>query len=133
MGSREVIVLDTHAWIWWSAESSRLSTRARNAIEQADALGVCAISCWETSMLVAKGRLRLDRDSLVFVRQALSLPRVVLLPLSPEVAVAAAGLAAQFPGDPADRMIAATALGVGAPVVSKDSRLRKLGELKTIW
>ena len=84
-------------------------------------------------MLVAKGRLRLDRDALVFVRQALSLPRMELLPLSPEVAVAAAGLAAQFPGDPADRMIAATALRAGAPVVSKDTRLRHLGELKTIW
>lgn len=128
-----MIVLDTHAWIWWSAESSRLSSRARSAIEQADAVGVCAISCWETAMLVAKGRLRLDRDALVFVRQALSLPRVELLPLTPEAAVAAAGLAAQFPGDPADRMIAATAIGMGAPVVSKDARMRDLGELKTIW
>jgi PIN domain nuclease of toxin-antitoxin system len=128
-----VIVLDTHAWIWWSAESARLSSRARTAIEQADALGVCAISCWETAMLVAKGRLRLDREVLVFVRQALSLPRVELLPLSPEAAVAAAAFAAEFPGDPADRMIAATALETGAVVVSKDARLKGLRGLKTIW
>ena len=128
-----MIVLDTHAWIWWSAESPRLSSRARSAIERADALGICAISCWETAMLVAKGRLRLDRDALVFVRQALALPRVELLPLTPEVAVAAAAFASEFPGDPADRMIAATALQAGAPVVSKDARLRSLRELKTIW
>ena len=84
-------------------------------------------------MLVAKGRLRLDRDALVFVRQALALPRVELLPLTPEVAAAAAGFAAEFPGDRADRMIAATALEAGAPVISKDARLRSLRELKTIW
>jgi len=84
-------------------------------------------------MLVAKGRLRLDRDALVFVRQALALPRVELLPLTPEVAVAAAAFASEFPGDPADRMIAATALEAGASVVSKDARLRSLRELKTIW
>jgi PIN domain nuclease of toxin-antitoxin system len=128
-----VIVLDTHAWIWWSAGSPRLSARARNAIEQADALGVCAISCWETAMLVAEGRLRLDREALVFVRQALALPRVELLPLTPEAAVAAASFAAEFPGDPADRMIAATALAAGAAVVSKDARMRSVRQLKTIW
>ena len=128
-----MIVLDTHAWIWWSAGSHRLSARARSAIEQADALGVCAISCWETAMLVARGRLQLDREALVFVRQALALPRVELLPLTPEAAVAAASFAAEFPGDPADRMIASTALEAGAPVVSKDARLKGLRGLKTIW
>jgi len=84
-------------------------------------------------MLVARGRLRLDRDVLLFVRQALALPRVELLPLTPEAAVAAANLAAGFPGDPADRMIASTALEVGASVVSKDARLRALPGLKAIW
>lgn len=84
-------------------------------------------------MLVAKGRLRLDRDALVFVRQALSLPRVELLPLTPEVAVAAAAFAADLPGDPADRMIAASALALGAPVISRDAKLRGLRQLKTIW
>jgi PIN domain nuclease of toxin-antitoxin system len=128
-----VIVLDTHAWIWFAVESGRLSARARHAIDGADGLGVCAVSCWEAAMLVEKGRMRLDRDVLTFVRQALALPRVALLPLTPEAAVAAARMASSSPADPADRMIAATALEAGAPVVTKDSRLRGLAGLTTLW
>lgn len=128
-----MIVLDTHAWIWWAAEPRRLSMRAREAIAQAESLGVAAISCWEIAMLVAKGRLELDRDILVWLRQALALPRVVTLPLTPEIAVASSRLPEGFPGDPADRMIAAAALENRAPVVSKDARLRGWNGLKTIW
>jgi len=128
-----MIVLDTHAFLWFAVESDHLSARARHAIDQADALGVCAITCWEVAMLVEEDRLRLDRDTLEFLRQALALPRVELLPLTPEVAVAAARIGASSLADPADRMIAATALEAGAAVVSKDARLRGVGELKTIW
>jgi PIN domain nuclease of toxin-antitoxin system len=128
-----MIVLDTHAFIWWADESPRLSARARHALDQADVLGVCAISCWEIAMLVERERLRLDRDVLEFLRQALALPRVELLPLSPEVSVAAARLGAPALADPADRMIAATALEAGAALVSKDARLRGVASLKTIW
>jgi PIN domain nuclease of toxin-antitoxin system len=128
-----VIVLDTHAFLWWADESERLSARARHAIDQADALGVCAISCWEVAMLVEKERLRLDRDVLEFLRQALALPRVALLALTPEVAVGAARLVSSSLADPADRMIAAAALEAGAAVVSKDARMRGIGGLKTVW
>lgn len=85
-------------------------------------------------MLVAKERLRLDRDTLAFLRQALALPRVRLLDLTPEAAVTAARLGTStLPGDPADCMIAATALENRASVVTKDSRLRRWRELQTIW
>jgi PIN domain nuclease of toxin-antitoxin system len=94
---------------------------------------VCAISTWEVAMLVARRRLELDRDVLVWVRQALALPRMELIPLTAEIAVAASRLPAEFPGDPADRMIAAAALVGGAAIVSKDTQLRGRGELKTIW
>ena len=128
-----MIVLDTHAFVWFAVESDHLSARARHAIGQADALGVCAITCWEVAMLVEKDRLRLDRDTLEFLRQALALPRIELLPLTTEISVAAARLPAMALADPADRMIAATALEAGAPVVSKDARLRGVAGLKTIW
>ncbi len=84
-------------------------------------------------MLVAKQRLRLDRDTLVWIRQALADPRAEFLDLTPEVAVASSRLPADFPGDPADRLIAATALENHADVVSKDGRLRGWGGLVTIW
>jgi PIN domain nuclease of toxin-antitoxin system len=102
-------------------------------VEQADVLGICAISCWEVAMLVEKGRLRLDRDALTFIRQALALPRIQLLALTPEVAVGAARIAPDSLADPADRMIASTALEADAPVVSKDTRLKGLRGLKTVW
>ena len=128
-----MIVLDTHAWIWWAASPARLSARARAAIEGAGAIGVSAISVWELAMLVAKERLELDRDVLAWARQALALPRVELLALTPEIAVASAGLPAAFPGDPADRIIVSTARESGAAVVSKDARLRGLDAVKTVW
>lgn len=128
-----MIVLDTHAWIWWAASPGRLSSRARAAIDSSGAIGVAAISVWELAMLVAKKRLELDRDVLAWARQALALPRVALLPLTPEIAVASCALPEGFAGDPADRIIVSTAREIGAAVVSKDARLRGLGSVKTVW
>ena len=84
-------------------------------------------------MLVVKGRLTLDRDVEVWVEEALRLPGVQLLDLSPSVAVAAALLSDDFHGDPADRMIATTALHTGAAIVTKDAKLRGNKRLRTIW
>jgi PIN domain nuclease of toxin-antitoxin system len=133
VGRRALILLDTHAWVWWAAEPRKLSPRARKAIESAEEIGVSAISPWEVAMLVSKFRLELDRDVLLWVRQALALPRVTLIPLSPEIAVASTTLGLAFPGDPADRIIAATALRLRAPLVTRDRRLRSLKTLSTIW
>jgi PIN domain nuclease of toxin-antitoxin system len=130
---RVLIVLDTHAWIWWAAEPGKLSAKARAAIEASDTLGVCAVSCWEVAMLVAKGRLELDREVLVWLRQALALERLELCALTPQIAVGASRLPETFPGDPADRMIAATAASRRAGLVSKDARLRNLPDVRTIW
>lgn len=132
MGCGVLIILDTHAWIWWVAEPAKLSARAHHAIDGAEQLGICAISCWEVGMLVAKRRLGLDRDVLLWIRQGLALPRVTLLPLTPEICVAST-LLPDSPADPADRMIAATARGHRAPVVSKDSRLRAIPGVETVW
>jgi PIN domain nuclease of toxin-antitoxin system len=128
-----LIVLDTHVWVWWAAEPRKLSPKARRAIEEAPELGVCAISCWEVAMLVARDRLALDRAVSHWVRQALALPKVVSLPLTPEIAVRAAAFDASVPGDPADRMIVATALHHHAPVVTKDKRIQSFREVHTVW
>jgi PIN domain nuclease of toxin-antitoxin system len=52
-----VIVLDTHAWIWWRTDPARLSNTAEQAIAEADALGLSSISVWELGMLVRRGRI----------------------------------------------------------------------------
>ena len=128
-----MILLDTHVWVWWAAEPKRLSRRARKAIEDADEIGISAISPWEVAMLVSKGRLELDRDTLLWVRQALALPKVTLVPLSPEIAVASTTLGPRFPVDPADRILAASALSLRAALVTRDRRLRSVSALQTVW
>ncbi len=126
-----MILLDTHVWIWWHADAARLSRRARTCLADADQVAIAAISMWELSMLASRGRLTLDRDPLVWMRQALAQPRSVLLPLSPEVAAASASLTAH--GDPADRLILATALVHRARLVTKDQQMRKSANVETVW
>jgi PIN domain nuclease of toxin-antitoxin system len=128
-----VIVVDTHAWIWWATESRGLSAAARRALSETREIGVPAISCLEVAAAVARDRLRLDRDVLAWLRTALALPRVVLLPLVPEIAVAAVDLGPAFPGDPGDRLIVATAAHHRARLVTKDDRLRKWDRARTFW
>lgn len=85
-----MIVLDTHIWIWWVHAALELSDEYRSIIEQHEAsgLGVSAISCWEVANLVEKGRLTLPYPVDVWLAQALAYPRVQLLPLTPQIAVA---------------------------------------------
>ena len=127
-----MIVLDTHAWIWWTSAPGRLSKKARAALDSGGELLVAAISCWEVAMLVQKKRLELDRDVLVWIRQALAQPRVDLAALSPEIAVRAAGLG-DFHGDPADRLVVATALHHRAVILSKDKRIRSCELVDVVW
>jgi PIN domain nuclease of toxin-antitoxin system len=129
-----VIVLDTHSWVWWVSEPDRLSSEARDAVLYAGRLGICPISVWEIATKVTRGRLTLDRDLRVWVRQALARPEAVLLDLTPDIAVRAAELGSQgFHGDPADRLIAATAIVHGAELVTKDRKIRAFPGVRTVW
>ncbi|MBN2200677.1 type II toxin-antitoxin system VapC family toxin [bacterium] len=128
-----MIILDTHVWIWHSSESPELSESARLAIDRADALGICAISCWETAMLVAKRRMGLTMDVEKWLEAALDLPRIRLLPIDARIAALPTRLPGDFHGDPADRLIAAACLAYQAPLVTKDPRIREWGQIRTIW
>lgn len=127
------IVLDTHALLWHAAESDRLSGRAMDVIAAADHLIVNAISAWEIAMLVAKGRLSLKYDVSVWVDLAGTLPKVSWVSLDPTLAVQSSRLPGAFHGDPADRMIAATAISLGAPVVTADKRIHEYPHVAAIW
>ena len=81
---------------------------------------------------VARGRISLDRDPLEWIEQALALPRLQRLPLTPAIAVKATRLG-QFHGDPADRLIVATALIDGATLVTRDKTIRQYAPLSCIW
>lgn len=126
-------VLDTHAWIWWVSDPARLGKHARQIVERATRLGVPAICCLEAATLAVRGRITFDRPALKWIHDALALPRVELLSLTPAVAVKAAGLPPTFPGDPADRLIVATALLEHAALVTKDDRIRRSSAVETVW
>ena len=103
-----MIVLDTHAWIWYATEDKKLSRRAKARINRANALGVHPISCWEVAMLVSGGRLRLNMDVAQWVEYALARPKIEVLPFTPTAAIRATQLGAGFPGDPGDRGLTPT-------------------------
>jgi len=128
-----MIVLDTHAWLWWVSKPSELSRAARQRIDAETRLGVSAISCLEVATLVAKGRISLDRDPLDWLEQAVAVRKVELLPLTPAVSVKATQLGNDFPGDPADRVITATAILESAPLITKDSKIRDYAGVNTVW
>lgn len=129
-----MIVLDTHAWLWWLAEPARLSPAARRAIDEAEKVGVSTISAWELTMLTLRGRISLDRDVRAWVGQAFAHTRVTAIPPTADVAVAAGLLdGGGFPGDPADRIIYATAQASRARLVTRDEAIRRFDGRDTIW
>lgn len=128
-----MIILDTHAWIWWTTDSSNLSEKASKAIKNASSIGIPAICCWEIAMLAAKKRIGLSMDVQVWIDLALQKNRVQIVPLSPEIAVLSSRLPGEFHGDPADRLIVATSLALKAPLVSKDCKISSCGFVRTIW
>ena len=133
MGGRPLIILDTHAMFWWLDRPRRLGPEAQQAIRHADRIGIASISLWEFAGQVERGRIRLPRPALEWIEAALSFPRVELLPLTPAIAVTAARMGSAIPGDPADRLIAATAIEMHAPLVTKDTRLHGIPTLQAIW
>jgi len=127
------VVLDTHTWIWWVAEPKLLGRRASSAIQRADRIAVSAISCLEVATAVNRRRISLDRSTLDWLQAALAVPRVELVPLTPHVATTAAELGKDFPGDPADRIIAATAILESATLLTKDRKLHGRTGLRALW
>lgn len=104
-----MIVLDTHAWLWWVGDHGKLPARLRRRLADAPALAISAISCWEAAVLIERGRLDLAPDARTGIRQACSVPKLHILPVTEQVATEAGLLGAEFHGDPADRLIVATA------------------------
>ncbi|MHB8743267.1 MAG: type II toxin-antitoxin system VapC family toxin [Sulfuricaulis sp.] len=121
-----MLVLDTNAIIFDALSPARLSRKARALIERAHArneLACSDISLWEIAMLVSKGRLDLGASALDFMNVALTARSIAVLPITPEIAGLSTMLPAQVSSDPADRLIAATAIHHGATLISTDNNL----------
>jgi PIN domain nuclease of toxin-antitoxin system len=133
-----VIVLDTHALVWWVSGDGRLSARARDLIEQTVASAgqqvlVSAISAWEIAMLVERGRIALAMDLDEWLVALESLEGVTLVPVSVQVAVQSATLPGTFHKDPADRMIVALAREQNAVLVTADENIQRYPHVRWHW
>ena len=117
------VLLDSHALHWWSAEPQRMSRAAATAIETADELAVSSITWFELAWLARRDRIVVT----VPIRSWLEglAGHVRSVPVTPAVADIAVSLPPSFPGDPADRLIFATAVEHGWKLVTKDRRLRR--------
>jgi PIN domain nuclease of toxin-antitoxin system len=132
MGGQQLILADTHAWLWWVNEDQRLGRTARTTLQRESVIGVAAVSCWEVALLVARGRLTLNRDLSRWFEDALLPGMTALIPLTPAIALRAVQLRPAL-RDPADCMIAATAIDLNVPLATADARLHALPGLHTIW
>jgi PIN domain nuclease of toxin-antitoxin system len=108
-----------------------LSRPARIALFNADLICIAAITLWEIAMLVEKKRLSLNLSVLPWLEDSMSKTGVLVLPLTAQVAVSATTIS-HF-RDPSDRLIVATALTHGVPLVTKDERIQRSGVVATIW
>lgn len=129
-----MILLDTHTWVWWVHGDKRLSKNQIEAItaNEADSIGISAISCWEVAKLVELGRLELPMRISEWMTQALGYPGVRVLDLTPEIAILSTQLPDGFHRDPADQIIVATALVHGCSLVTSDDKLSKYKHVTTI-
>lgn len=117
------VLLDTHVLHWWSAEPERLSIAATAALTAADELAVSGITWYELAWLAVHERIVLTVPIEAWLAELSAQVRTI--GISPAIARAAAALPSKFPGDPADRLIYATAVENGWPLVTKDQRMRR--------
>lgn len=128
-----MIVLDTHAFVWWRDGHRGLSRRARLTIESAARIAVPTACCFEIATLERRGRIRLDRGAAAWLRAALSAPGVEPFPLTAEIATEAGRLPDTFPGDPVDRVVYATATALGSKIVTRDRRIAEHDPARVVW
>lgn len=131
-----MIFLDTHVLVWLASDEDRLSRPAASAIRRArasDGLAISDIVIWEVAFLFARGILRTHATVEATVEKLITNTGVIVRSINSQVAAIAAQFPDDYPKDPIDRLIGATALAEGLPLVTLDERIRKSPLLKTIW
>ena len=133
-----MIVLDTHALIWWVNDDEQLSDRARKAIEKEirgedGQVFISTITAWEIALLVEKGRLTLTMDVKDWIDTVTAIEGVRFVPIDNEVVIQSVRLPGEFHPDPADRMIVALARRLSTVLITSDAKIQAYKHVKTIW
>lgn len=131
-----MIVLDTHVIIWDALEPTKLSRKAKSLISEAnasDGMIFCEISLWEIAMLIQKERFHIDTSYLHFVKLLRASNKYMFKGISPEIAELSAQFPSEITKDPADRIIAATAITHNVPLVTADKNMKKSKAIPTVW
>lgn len=133
-----MIVIDTHILLWWASEeqSNRLSVAAKSAMDAATNDGrifISSASAWEIGVLVARQRIGLSKDVLVWLETIGRVPAVQFVPVDNTIAIRSTRLPGSFHKDPGDRYIVATALQLSVPLVTADEKILAYPHVRTIW
>ena len=126
-----MVVLDTQVLVWINLAPKKLTRKAMETMAEAETLLIPSISLWEISMLVHYGRLELPCPPLDWFDTVCGLPRVRLQEITPRIAVISGSTAMH--GDPADRLVVATAKALNCPLITADRKIQQLGLVATIW
>ena len=131
-----MIVLDTHVLIWWIENPAQLSPKARRAIAKdslENGIIISSVSALEIATLVRRNRLHLAVSVDLWLANVQRLPELHFEPVTAEMAQIAGSMGDELHGDPVDRLIAATAVVLNAPLVTADTKLREYKGLDTVW
>ena len=131
-----MILLDTHVLVWLLVDEDRLSQRATSAIQRArvsDGLAIADVTMWELAFLIARGTLRTRGTIENTVYNFVTRSGANVRPITAEIAALATQFPDNYPKDPIDRLIGATARAEGIALVTRDEKIRRSPLLKTIW
>ena len=127
-----MIILDTHVFIWLSLDRGKISKKAQTQITRAG-LSISDITFLETANLVKKKRLVLSCQLTEFLHLACEALQIKTLAMTPEIVDIAVNLPDHINSDPADRIIAATAINSNSILITKDQNLLSAPEIPTCW
>ena len=131
-----MILLDTHALVWWADDPDKLSKKSTELIKEESVRGtvvVSAISLWEIALLIKSKRLVLSVDLTTWVDRIERSWSVKIIPIDANIAIKSVNLPEGLHQDPADRMIIATARELEAKLVTKDRKILGYSHVRAVW
>lgn len=127
-----MLVLDTHVWVWLALGDERIREEGMLPMikkhAKTSSIHISSISLWEVAMLVSRNRIAVAGSSIDWVNRAVAMPGLSVHPLTAEIACDSVSLPGDFHGDPADRLIVATARRHDAILLTVDKKIIDYGK-----